>query len=441
MNCLVIVLDAFHAEKSSLYGYPEETTPYLDKWAKEGVVFEEATSQFTQTSSSSWSYLNGLYPYHSMPYAPMREGDVPLAQVFRDNGYRTAGITDNPFISKRFGMDRGFTEFQYHKFDEMSIHEYLDSTGEDAEQQGLGRNQMSKFLFDETSDWILEDDSQPWFAYVHTLRPHAPYAPEEPFLSAFLDEDLSRNQDDILSFEAAFRKSYLADGTMPDPSEIKLLHDLYLANIRYVDDLLNTLLTKLKNEGRLENTLVVITSDHGEAFGQHGEMLHGGTPYREQNHVPLIVIPPASLEIETGSIAVPVELLDLMPTLTEVCDLNDTVRRDGQSLVPLMERRDGYSKDVMISQSKSDLAVVRNGHKLIFRSVEFNKADAPSSRLFDLENDPTEQNNLYPGNEMSSVLIPIAQKYLNAQVNQESIVIPTLSDEERELLESLGYFD
>lgn len=443
MNCLVLVLDSFHATKSSLYGYPKRTTPYLDTWAQQGIVFENVTSQFTSTSNSAWSYLNGKYPYTSGSIAPMRDIDRPIAEVFRNGGYRSGAFSDNPFISEHFRTNKGFTHFQYHEFSDHTLSDRnLEIAASRSEQPKLIHNQMTKHLFDELEGWIRDGGDEPWFGYLHTLRPHFPYTPPEPYIRKFMNPEEIPEGHEITKFFETFEKelveTYLQDFRLPSARNLQILHDLYLANILYIDDLLNDFLVSLHETQLLDNTLVIITSDHGEAFGEHGIIMHGGVPYREVTHVPLVFLFPASMYMEPGSIPKPVSLVDLFKTLTELYDLKDDFRRDGQSLVPLLRGLETSRDSTLFTQSRLDLAVIHNQQKLIRAIDDDAKIVNESYRVFDLNTDPEEKINLHP-NSVSERLSALANQYLEAQMTNAPMQLDTLPEEDIEIMEALGY--
>jgi arylsulfatase A-like enzyme len=449
MNCLYIVLDAFHADKSSLYGYPKPTTPNIDRWAKKGIVFDNAVSQFQSTSGSTWSYLNGLYPYHSESIFPMRDDDVPLAEVFRLNGYRTGGFSDNPWVNDTTGMERGFGHFRYHAFNTPMNFAPKRATSDDLR---LKRDKISKVLFDELDTWVDEESKKPWFGYVHTLRPHNPYPSQEPFLSEFVDTSEVPDDEDVRDYffrlENEFYKKYYKNGWSPELfEELIILHNLYLSNIAYIDDLLGTLLDSMAESGKLDNTLIIITSDHGEGFAEHWKISHGErTPYQEFHHVPLVIIPPKSMKVKTGRRAPVVELVDLFATLTDTFQLADEQLRHGQSLLPLMKSTKFPTDVVSYAQSEYQLAVYRNDVKLIYKirdrwgksNGEAFLVDQPNL-LFDLSADPGEQENLIDQHPDTDLLIGLAKQYLVKQAENDAVAAPELSDEEVELLETLGY--
>lgn len=446
MNCLVIVLDAFHATKSSLYGYPEKTTPHIDQWAEKGVVFEDMVSQYTSTSGSTWSYLNGQYPYRIEKFAANRPQDVPLASLFNAAGYRCGGFSDNPFINRSLRMDRGFTHFEYYKYDKsVLLLKNAQESSPDPEDFERPRNEISELLTTQLRDWVVNDESEPWFAYLHTLRPHNPYPPEEPWLNKFTDTSVvpgdQEPQDYLIELENKFWVDNYMQRDVSDPEQLRLMHDTYLSNILYTDHLVDSLLKSLQEEGQLDNTLVIIMSDHGEAFGEHNNSNHGGTPYRELNHVPFIVIPPTHMNIDPRRVEESVELVDLLPTLTELFELDDPIERDGQSLIPLLRGHEGYQKEFRYSQSRWQIAVFDKTQKLILSLNTTEASPIRTPEQYDLAADPFEKENVFGPNENDTTLLGLARGYIARQNGTPLPEEPNLSLEELEILKSLGYVD
>jgi arylsulfatase len=377
----------------------------------------------------------------------MRDTDVPLPLLFKDQGYRTGSFSDNPYISKTQGLDKGYSHFEYH---------YYQKWRKDAKNGSSppsGDRERSEFLFDQLEKWIHNGDTDPWFAYIHTLRPHNTYAPPEPYLSKFADTNLVPENEDsreyLIEYERKIFHRFLLEGRGSISDEQRdMLHDMYLSSINYIDHLIDNLFSSLQEAGQLENTLIIITSDHGEAFGEHGRFLHGGTPHRPLNHVPLIIIPPKHMNLKPIRVSTPVPLLDLLPTLTEIFQLSDPTPRDGQSLTPLMRGDQGYENKPIFSQSPFELAVIKDNRKLIIKTrdqiinLSGEESIVPTeTEIFDLNADPQENNNLYqPGNDYP-ILMALRESYLDRQGTISTFEIPVLPDEEREALESLGYLD
>ncbi len=311
---------------------------------------------------------------------------------------------------------------------------------------------MSQRLFDNIFEWVQNGDSNPWFAYVHTLRPHSLYPPEEPYLSRFVDTSSvppgQDAQEHFFNLERKFILSVFNTGwTAETDEQMVVMRRLYLANIQRIDAMLGELLQALDDAGQLENTLVVTMSDHGEAFGEHKNRYHSGTPYREVTHVPLLLIPPAAANFKPGRVSTSVEMTDLLPTLTDLFGIDDTLRRDGQSLVPLMRNDEGYLKPTIFTQSPYQLSVIREGQKLIYE-IEKHTVTLPNgpeytfefkAKLYNLKDDPGEQHNLFPDENIDEQLRALGEHYMNAQKLNIPVELREPTDEEREVLESLGY--
>jgi len=341
MNVLILVLDSFRADMSSLYGYDKPTTPHLEAWAKKGTVFTNAYSQSTTTNTSVWSYFNGQYPYLSDLLNPIREEDTPLPVIMRNAGYTTAAFSDNPYISTKMGFSKGFDIFDNRLFKKTHAPFPKDNKDLKLRLEILAKiypstGDTSKDLIEEAQKW------DPWFCYVHILRPHNPYYSPEPFFSQFLDVEstVPKDADPFRFLHLQETLSNIQDATTdisPTPETLKMLINLYEGSIAYSDHLTNEFLLALENNGILENTMVIIMSDHGEAFEDHGKLLHGRTyPYQEQVHVPLIILTPESFTSTVKTSDTPVSLVDLLPTLQDMLGLDVPQELHGQSLMPLM---------------------------------------------------------------------------------------------------------
>jgi arylsulfatase A-like enzyme len=370
-----------------------------------------------------------------------------MAEMFRTHGYRTAAFSDNPFISERTKVTKGFSKLNYHEYTQKKV-EHDDG------RSSLNRDQVTELLFDELSEWIQNNDPGPWFAYLHTLRPHNPYVSKEPFLSKYVDLNRVPEQENPQDFFRRYEEKVFADLYKQGWSQeifyrVRILHDLYLSNIEYIDALLGEFLQTLEDVGQLENTLIVIMSDHGEAFGQHRNFLHAKrTPFRELTHVPLLLLPPASWKIESRRITTPVELIDLFPTFIDAFDMEDPLDRDGQSLMPLLRQDEGYTEGARFTQSEFELAVIENQQKLIIRIR--NKLDSQGkpkytprmiTRLYNLKNDPGEENNLFFPDVVVNDLFALTKEYVENQKNDPAGDKVEFTEEEQETIESLGYIN
>ena len=219
------------------------------------------------------------------------------------------------------------------------------------------------------------------------------------------------------------------------------LETLYDGNVAYSDQLIAEIFGVLEQEGLLEDTLVVIMSDHGEAFGEHGKFYHTSEPYEELIHVPLVMRAPRRAGFVRGVIETPVELVDLAPTFRDLFGLEIDHPLDGKSLAPLLrgDARQRETETSIAQNLKTHTMSVRHGaSKLILRmDPEFKQVVA--YELYDLEADPGETNNLFQSAEEIEELMTIATAYLESRGTGEGLSVNEMSDAQAEELKALGY--
>jgi arylsulfatase A-like enzyme len=287
-NFLVVIVDTLRADHLSAYGYSRPTSPNIDRFASQGVVFDNAIAPSSWTLPSHASMLTGLYPtkHGAETLSSALDSKYPtLAETFKQQGYRTAAFSASTFFfSRRAGLGRGFLHF------EDSFQGIPDSVPQTyfgaALQRLLFRWHWKKDVFGRRSAadinqhalrWI-DGGKQPFFVVLNYFDVHDPYRPPEPFLHAYSKE---RNPGGRVSVSF----DWFVDLT---PAQRQEEMDAYDGAILYMDSQFANLMNELKRRGLEENTLVVLTSDHGESFGEHGFMGHGNALYRELIGVPLI---------------------------------------------------------------------------------------------------------------------------------------------------------
>lgn len=319
---ILISLDTLRADHLGAYGYDRETSPYLDALARRGVLFEHAYAHYPNTLASHMSMLTGLLPPEHATYGPdgVLSADIPiLAELLAAAGIRTGGFTEGGFVRGEFGFARGFQRFVDDARPVRRGHGRTDSALETTLRRGV------EFLSS-----LAEDER--FFLFLHTYAPHAPYDPPSPY-----------------------RRLFGADappaGAPPPTTEVLNLHNgelpelaagtvawyaaLYDATIRYVDDRLRAFIDRLEREDRLADTVVIVTSDHGEEFLEHGLLSHRQLA-EETLHVPLIVLAPDRVpgtgRRERGLVG----LADLAPTVLDLFHLKVPRSMSGASLEPLL---------------------------------------------------------------------------------------------------------
>jgi arylsulfatase A-like enzyme len=303
-DVLVILLDALHAAHLSCQGAGRPTSPHIDALAARGVRFEHAWSQSTWTLSSTASLMSGLYQEsHGVlrKDQALPEEAQTLAEAFAAGGWETALFTENPFASGAFGFAQGFG----------AVHEYY---GKDHDEREMAAEAAAFLAPGRTG-------GAPRMAYVHFRRPHAPYDPPEPWRSRFADPAFAGTatgtHEDITDHNTGRKPLGAAD--------IAHLQDLYEGGLATVDEVLGGLVGAID-----PRALVVVISDHGDGFGQHGRLGHNRTCFEEMVNMAFIVAAP---ELAQGRVVqAPVMSVDLFPTLATLCGLARPEVLQGSSL-------------------------------------------------------------------------------------------------------------
>lgn len=318
-NIILISIDTLRADHLGCYGYDRETSPNLDRFAQDCVLFKRAHSQAPSTLPSHMSMLTSLYPVnHGLctlsiggPIGGGQKLDptiLTLADFLRKQGYVTFGITGGGQISSYFGFAKGF---DYYEENKRSI--LLDTP---------------ERLLRKSSEFLKKYSQRPFFLFLHTYQTHMPYAPPPPYQTLFTDEKPIWKELDIIQLlsQREGKYSQLTD------KERKNIISLYDGEIRYTDEkFLAPFLALLKKLNLYDNSMIIFTSDHGEEFYDHGGWEHGHSLYEELIHVPLLIKFPHSNP--QGIIETPVRIVDLVPTILDIVDIKYKKKRlDGLSL-------------------------------------------------------------------------------------------------------------
>ncbi len=341
-NVLVYLIDTLRADHVGCYGYFRDTTPTLDRLAAGGVVFENASATSSWTRPTVVSLFTGMYP---VAHGVLSRDDsacdelVMMAELFRDRGFRTVGYSSNVSISAKTNTAQGFDEFTL--FDPQE----WQSPSPQRKHPGFV---PVEGMIAAPLEWLSRVGDQPFFMYFHCTDPHAPYYP--PPETALWQPDNAYNR--------------------------------YDGCIRNADAHLEKLLNHLSSLGKLEETLIIVTADHGEEWAEHQGAGHGFTLYREQLHIPLILAHPS---LGATRRAEPVRQVDLLPTLVELCGLPGAAAPpiQGRSLVPLLRGESDprpeeqfVLADIANPRNAEASALARDGWKVIW--IAHSK---PSTRL------------------------------------------------------------
>jgi arylsulfatase A-like enzyme len=317
---IIIDIDTLRADHLGCYGYHRDTSPAIDAFAAQAVVFEHAFSQAPNTPPSQTSILTGLYPStHGMIFDEDKVPDaiVTLAEALSEQDFITAGFHDGGYMSQDFNIGQGFQTYE--------------SFG----GKGLAR------IGPKVMSWVAEHAEENFLLLIHTYDTHTPYAPPEPYRDLFLDglEAPSPGFEPTPKIMEAIRLSVWTDEpqTLPE-NDMEYARALYDGGIRYVDTWVGQFLDHLNELGLDERATVVLISDHGEEFQEHGSVLHEKL-YSTVTRVPLIIR--LSGDSPHRRITEVVETIDLMPTILELVGAPQPPGLQGSSLVPLLRGRAG----------------------------------------------------------------------------------------------------
>jgi len=291
----------------------------MDDIAKRGVRFENVYSNSSWTLAAHASLFTGLYAAaHRATQETLKlsEGPQTLAEIFATVGYQTFGASANGVVSRSSGLARGFESFV-----EVFRKDFREEMAREGERGHLNNIAFRRFLSSSSRE-------EPFFAFINYIAAHAPYAPEEPHRSRFLSGDFEPQT--VAHAERLRMPDHYMDGAITE-HDFDILSQLYDGEINFLDRYIDDLLKTLERDGRLGETLVIITSDHGENIGDHGHFAHVFNIYNTLLKIPLIVLFPGAGqagEVRTDT----AQLLDLFPTILRQCGISHKSPPPGRDL-------------------------------------------------------------------------------------------------------------
>jgi arylsulfatase len=373
MNVLLVFLDAANASHFSYMGYEHQTTPNIDLLAEDSVVFTDAYAQASATPLSMYSMMTSRYPLLEEEQYPesgelaaiITDAMPTLATWASERFLSRSAFVANGWLREELGFHHGFSTFE----------KVFDSV---PPKQGVRAN----LITDRFLAWADNEPDGPWLSWLHYLEPHLPYTPPEPWFSMF-DPEYRGYTDGTAPTLLPFRKR------TPRPTMRRNTTALYDGNLAWVDSEFGRVVAELKRRGEWDRTIVVVTSDHGEAFWEHGVRGHGTHVYEEFVRIPLIIRVPG---LAARRITESVELIDLTPTLLDLASVfvpdGSTA---GQSLVGVMAGEESPSVPAYFRNHKNghlELGVRRGPLKFHFYF------DGDREELFNLDTDPGEKQSL-----------------------------------------------
>jgi arylsulfatase A-like enzyme len=439
-NVLFLILDTVRARNLSLYGYARPTSPQLQKFARRGACFKYAIATAPWTLPSHAGMFTGRYPHELSAgfRTPLDRRHSTLAEALRARGYSTAGfVANNFYCNAENGLNRGFIEYQDFRFSPSEV--FLGSVlGRSLVNQDWTRRLVGYYdvvarknaveINEEFLAWLGQRPARPFFAFLNYLDAHEPCRPPAPFSGRFGPIGNQAGTRNAHLLRTSWRLRREQETALERQADI----NCYDSAIAYLDQQVGTLLMELERQDVLANTLVVITSDHGEAFGENGHFGHTDSAYLTQLHVPLLLVNPARLPVGI-EIAQPVSLRDLAATVTDILSLSDKPLFPGQSLARFW-KRDSATSNLSLSDapllSEVDVAPLRPqqykpGVRATITSLlkpQYHYLKEPDGRekLFDYWHDPDETHDLSGNPAWRGVLDEFATAWRGQKKQREN---------------------
>lgn len=364
-DIVLITIDTLRADHVGWHGYVRDTTPALDRLARESIVFERCLAPMATTLPSHTSLFTATHPLEHGVVSNAMAGEVPerapgltvFAEYARAIGYETVGIPSALPLKKRFGLDTGFDVYQ-----------------------GLGAYERpAKYATGVALKHLREERSKPLFLWVHYFDPHSPYEPPKRF------RDVFERDERLEDYVSARRFTAVAERPTGKPNELYSGLDGYDGEIRYVDEEIGRLLEHLRQHG-WDHTVIVVLADHGEGLNQHGEPGHG-LVWEEQLHVPLLVRVPGEAP---RRVATPLSVVDVLPTLLGRVELPQAERFLAQASGVDVLAAPGTPRNLLAMTSERQLEFGVASFALTSPRWKLVLQGDGNERLYDLRSDPYE---------------------------------------------------
>ncbi|MBU0641198.1 MAG: sulfatase-like hydrolase/transferase [Planctomycetes bacterium] len=473
-NVLWIVLDTVRADYTSVLGYERPTTPFLERWAAGALLFEHAVANGIWTIPSHASMFTGLSVRahgmdHVFPRLDRRHRTV--AEELTSAGYRTVAFSNNPLISPETELTRGFAEHHslYHlqHLGRFSLQLLWEKWGTGPILPWLGGDYGAALTHDLVARWLAEqaEDPAPFFLFINYMEAHLPYNVPRRYRQMFLSEpQVARSYElrrrvygDLVA--ALHQRFNIEGGDFVTPEDVEVLRGLYAAAIRYLDDRVAEMIQAFEQRGLLDETLVVIVTDHGEHLNTHGMWSHCCQVYDDVIRAALLIREPGRRE--GRRVTTSVQVADLFPTVLrvtrgaaapqvghDVCDLVALAEQEREVRVVFAEYNgpDRDSLQRMRSSSKREIAR-RVQPQVAATDGRFKYIHSRSGRqeLYNLVEDPGELHNLVASNQRQ------ASRFAHLLADWRAAVPPfqpggassgtAMSPEMIEALRSLGYLE
>ncbi len=392
LNLLIISVDTLRPDHMGIYGYSKNTTPEIDKWAKDATVFTNATTVVPMTYPSFTALMTGKDPFHTRIIVngglPLSSNTPTIATILKNNGYKTGA-----FVTNAVDLSQGFEEFNTHLF---KI--FYQDKGK-LRFRETSRDIYERFI-ESSQNWLSKNRKNKFFLWVHLMDPHEPYYPPQDlrckFDKKYCGEISGKTSDDLDALRAEYescQKSVPAD-------RVGLMETLYDGEAAAGDRIVGRILDSLKRLGLDKNTVVVFYGDHGEGFDHNYYFNHREVLYNSAVRIPLIIKTPFASSLNTKTNAL-IQNTDIAPTLLDTLGINYSLNKfDGKSFssqltnpfVALLSKNRDYSYSVNSTWTK--FSISDGAYKYIYSLPETCLLNGKREELYDLKTDPLEKTDL-----------------------------------------------
>jgi arylsulfatase A-like enzyme len=373
-NIILITIDTLRADMLGAYGSKDKLTPFTDSLRDNMIVFSNPYATGPYTQSSFQGILASEYYLEYGKEKKLNPSKTLITEPLKSKGIFTAGFHSNAYLSYFFGYNKGWEVFYDSMSDDVTdMYPFIRGAGINNKVGGF----LNNFSF-----------SKPLFLWVHYMDVHEPYIAEESYLSK-IDPFLELSKDEMFSLF----KNVILKRDISDKATVDTLKKLYMAKVAETDDYLKDLFATFKEKGLLDNSTIIITSDHGDEFSEHGGLSHDGKFYSELIKVPLLVY---DKSFSPSSIDTPVSLIDIPPTICSMMKADPSPTFKGKSLYPFEDIKPytlyGEAMGKLGHKEKdTDRPIqymIEDGLKVIYRQ------DGDKWEAYDIESDPQDKTDI-----------------------------------------------